>query len=451
MKKHIKLLMIGATVSVVSSCNFLEVDKILEPNNPTLESIEKDATAGQISQLGIGLQSVARNGLTAYYETAGTIGREIIRSASTDNRYFSELLGTTDLDPAGIFYGWYGSYNQTRRRAELFIKAAENTNSISAAQKAGVRGFSKTIQAYAMLNCLNMLGTSGIRTSFSDLLTTGDQLKPGPFSTYESGLAYCKTLIDEGNAALGQAGGAFPFPMTSGWAGFNTPANFAKFNRAIAARIAMYQKDWAGMNTALNQSFLSLTGDLTVGPRFTYSTTAGDATNPLFQNKNTNGAPWVVQLRVIPEAEAGDTRIAAKTSKRTSPRASGNIPASEFEVFMYATNTTPISIIRNEELVLMYAEAQLQTGGLANAESALNTIRKSAGLKDYSGAKTAAALTNELLNQRRYSLFFEGHRWFDMRRYNRLDQLPKDLANHRVFTEMARPQSEVDWDKKNPN
>ncbi|MCU0467641.1 MAG: RagB/SusD family nutrient uptake outer membrane protein [Arcicella sp.] len=450
MNKYIKLATLGIGISLMSSCSLLEVDKILEPNNPTVESIESNATANQISQLGIGLQSTARNGIAAFYETSGSIGREIIRSASTDNRYFSEILGTVDIDPAGIFYGWYGSYNATRRRAELFIRSADNTNSITAAQKAGVRGFAKTIQAYAMLNCLNMLQSSGIRTSFTDLSAPGDLLKPGKFSDYAGGLAYCKTLIDEGNTALGQAGASFAFPMTAGWAGFNTPANFARFNRAIAARIAMYQKDWAGMNTALNQSFLNLSGPLSTGPVFTFSTTAGDLTNPLFQNRNTDGAPWVVQVRVVPEAEAGDTRIAAKMSRRNNPRASGNIAASEFEVFMYPSNTSPISIIRNEELVLMYAEAQLQTNNLVNAENALNIIRTSAGLRAYAGAKTAAALTDELLKQRRYSLFFEGHRWFDMRRYNRLGDLPKDLANHRVFAEMPRPQSEVDWDVRNP-
>jgi hypothetical protein len=45
-----------------------------------------------------------------------------------------------------------------------------------------------------------------------------------------------------------------------------------------------------------------------------------------------------------------------------------------------------------------------------------------------------AAFVDELLYDRRYSLFFEyGHRWIDMRRFGRLAQLPKVLATHRIF------------------
>ena len=55
----------------------------------------------------------------------------------------------------------------------------------------------------------------------------------------------------------------------------------------------------------------------------------------------------------------------------------------------------------------------------------------------------------EVLNQRRYSLYMEGgHRWFDMRRYNRLATLPKELATHNVFNSFPKPQAEVDWDAR---
>jgi hypothetical protein len=47
-----------------------------------------------------------------------------------------------------------------------------------------------------------------------------------------------------------------------------------------------------------------------------------------------------------------------------------------------------------------------------------------------------------MLNQRRYSLFFEGHRWVDMRRYNKLAELPIDRPNDDVWTLMPIPQTE---------
>jgi hypothetical protein len=126
-----------------------------------------------------------------------------------------------------------------------------------------------------------------------------------------------------------------------------------------------------------------------------------------------------------------------------------------YEVSMYASNTSNFSIIRNEELVLMYAEAMIQTNKLADAVKALDLVRTSSGLQALATAKPTIVankdlLIDEVLNQRRYSLFFEGHRWFDMRRYNRLDKLPNDATNHKVYDKMPRLQSEVDWDLRNP-
>jgi hypothetical protein len=95
----------------------------------------------------------------------------------------------------------------------------------------------------------------------------------------------------------------------------------------------------------------------------------------------------------------------------------------------------PLAIIRNEELILINAEINLQLNDLPAAVASLDVIRKGHNLPGYSGTVTPAALTDELLKQRRYSLFYEGHRWVDMRRYNRLSQLPIDRTDDDVWTE----------------
>jgi starch-binding outer membrane protein, SusD/RagB family len=458
--KNIKVYIVGlAMAAFASACSVVEVEQIPDLNNPTLESVLSNATSAQISQLGVGVQSVMRNNYGDMSTIGGSIGRECVIFAKTDNRYYTELQGQAPIDAAGIMLPWYGGFNATRRRAEIFLRSAQNTTSLNAAEKSACVGFAKTVQAFVMLNCLNMMGETGIRTTFTDLLAKDDMLKPGAFVTYTEGLAACKKLADEGLAALGSGGAAFPFPMGSGWtAAFSTPAGFAKFNRAIAARIAMYQKDWAGMNTALTASFLDVNGALTTGPNFTYSTTAGDATNPLFQPLEESNRPTAVQKNFVAEAEAGDTRVfgtsireggKAKIRKRTATVSLGGFPASEYEQQQYATNTSSINIIRNEELILMSAEAKAQTNDLAGALVAVNKIRTAHGLAA-STAATQAALITEILKQRRYSLFMEGsHRWFDMRRYGLLAQLPKDLATHQVWDKFPKPQNEVDWDSKN--
>jgi starch-binding outer membrane protein, SusD/RagB family len=466
-------------LATVVSCkkNVYDVDTELDPNAPAVSLYLSNASKPQISQLAVGLQSVLRSAFVDFGRITGTVGREIIYSASTDNRYFTELLGTNVAqytgvaaganDPAGIFNTYYFAYSQTRRRAEQFIIAANNTSALTAAEKKGVEGFAKTIQAYVTLNLANMQGKNGIRETFTDLFDAGDLLKPGKFGTYATALSVCKKYADDGLAALNTPGVTFAFRINSGFGSFSSVTEFKKFNRAIAARIAMYQSDWAGMSAALIQSFLDLTGNLKTGPNFIFSTAANDITNGLFHVPNSSGAPFVAFNEVIANAEAGDKRIfpildisgrlinvdTLKVGARNSSRQSGEF-SSTHEVRMFAGNTSSASIIRNEELVLMYAEASAQTGAFPAAKAALDLIRTTYGLPAYSGALTTPALIDEVLKQRRYSLFFEGHRWFDMRRYNRLAQITPQGSiggnNFVVFEAMSRPDAEVQWDIANP-
>lgn len=466
MKKTYKSILIATcTALMLSSCGFFEVENSVDPNAVSLDAVSNNPTDKQINQLGIGLQSTVRSGLVDFYRNTGTVGREVVYSASTDNRYFNELLGTESAnfnganDPNGIFNTYYSAYSQTRRRAEVFIKSAETATVLSEAQKSGIRGFAKTLQGLVMLNLLNMQGKNGMRETFTDLSSPGDQLKPSKFGTYESGLVAIKKVLDDGSAELDKAGSAFAFPLTGGYTGFTTPANMKRFNRGIAARVAMYQKDFPGMIAVLGQSFLDINGSLATGPNFTFATTAGDLTNGFFQSPDDAGAPYVVFNQHIASAEAGDTRVfgaTAKVRQRTTPRQSGAAITSTHEVRIYTTNTTPVSILRNEELILMWAEAQIQAGTLATGIAALDKIRTSYGLRPLAQAKPTIlankdALIDEVLNQRRYSLFFEGHRWFDAKRYGKINILPLQTGTYKVFENFNRPDAEVQWDARNPN
>jgi hypothetical protein len=452
-------------------------DSTVDPNLVPVEVVLASPSKAQIIQLSKGLESAMRNGYRDYLLANGAVGREVIFSAATEPRYYGEILGTQTAqfgganDPSGIFNGYYSSFSQTRRRAELLARTANNATTISEGEKKGVEGFARTIQAFVTLNLLNMQGKNGIRETFSDLNVPGDLLKPGKFGTYESGLALVKKYVDDGYAALNSSTAVFPFVLSKGWRtppgdpggiaelDFQAISNFKKFNRAVAARVAMYQKDWAGVLAALNESYLDLTGSLTAGPKYVFSTAANDVANTMFVAANNNNNPFVVFNEVIAEAEAGDRRIfgaTAKVGQRTNQRSSGAF-TSTHEVRMYTSNTSSASIIRNEELILMYAEAKAQqntAGTMAEAITAINRIRTAYSLAPYAGAVTRDALIDEILKQRRYSLFWEGHRWFDMRRYNRLaDIKPSGTIsgnNYVVFEAMARPDAEVQWDKQNP-
>ncbi len=95
---------------------------------------------------------------------------------------------------------------------------------------------------------------------------------------------------------------------------------------------------------------------------------------------------------------------------------------------------------------------QRREGNLTQAIADMNFIREQSGGLAPRADLTMANIIDEILKQRFYSLLFEGgHRWLDMRRHGRLDQLPNDrptatadLPAHRIHDKFPIPQNEVD-------
>jgi hypothetical protein len=79
-----------------------------------------------------------------------------------------------------------------------------------------------------------------------------------------------------------------------------------------------------------------------------------------------------------------------------------------------------VPVIRVSELYLIRAEAyaRLVTPNLVSALADINQIRVRAGLTPLAASTQATVLT-EMETQRRLELAFEGHRWFDLKRWGR--------------------------------
>jgi hypothetical protein len=150
---------------------------------------------------------------------------------------------------------------------------------------------------------------------------------------------------------------------------------------------------------------------------------------------------FLTDARLRPDGSR-DLRASSKAVVGTVTLATQGI-SSNVRPTVYPTNVTPIPIIRNEELILLRAEAQLGLGNRAAAIADLNFVRTNAGGLAPLPADFSGDLVTELLYDRRYSLFFEyGHRWVDSRRYNRLGELRKQLPSHRVFPLVPIPVDE---------
>jgi hypothetical protein len=131
----------------------------------------------------------------------------------------------------------------------------------------------------------------------------------------------------------------------------------------------------------------------------------------------------------------------SKVQLRDEPATVGEL-TSNYDVNVWKSQNDPVTIIRNEELILIAAEAYNYTGDFTNAVTCINTIRQTWGLPAYTGTQDQISLRDEILNQRRYSLFAEGHRWIDMRRFNLLNEIQTDNPDENVWQQFEIPASE---------
>ena len=398
----------------------------------------RNANDVTIQSLVSGIEGAMRADVFVYLVASGTLTREVYNFDPADPRWVDELF-VGPLDPGGfiVLRPWSSRYRVIRNTVTLQDRIASD---LSGAQQSAASGFAKTIIGYQLLLNLNYMGDNGIKIQFSEDINT-------PFVGPAEAYAEIERYFDEGFNELQAGGGAFPFNLTSGFAGFDTPATFAQVNRALRARVAVYQNDFNTALTALDGSFLNAGGDMSTGVWHVYSTGAGDRLNPLFEVPTSPS----IKLRAHPmykaQAEPGDQRYTSKIFDRSGDAdfdpapAAGNGLSSALVVTVSANSVAPLPIIRNEELVLLRAEANIGLGNLAAAESDINAVREAAGLGAIT--LTAANAVDQLLHERMYSLFMEGHRWVDVRRYDRFNTLPIDRPGDQIFRQFPRPLDEV--------
>jgi hypothetical protein len=448
---------LGVLLTGIAACS---TEKLVIPNynQPTTEGVSKDPKGVQL--LATGILAGERNNMAAMVRDFGTFGRESYNYFATDGRTISNYLvgipGPQRLDPQGFASGlWVGRYQNQRNAVQLADLA--NTTGLSAAQKSAVSGFAKTFRALELTYVIVSRDTLGAPTDIP-----ADPNSPAPFVSRDSVYRFISATLDDAAADLGAGGTAFPFTLHSGFAGFDTPATFLQFNRAIAARILAYRASigcgatcYTQALAAVTASFASPVGgattlaDLDRGVYNIYSTSAGDTPN---SNSFAQDNYIFAHASIQSDAQSGPSGIDARYTRKVVPLASPvtppgnpplNIPATH-RFTIYATPNSPAPIIRNEELMLIRAEANIFTNNFAAALQDINNIRSvSGGLGPTAFATQAAGLT-ALLYERRYSLLFEGQRWNDHRRFGLLNLLPLDMPGQFVAKVMPIPQAECD-------
>ncbi|GAB4230005.1 MAG: hypothetical protein Tsb0034_01810 [Ekhidna sp.] len=431
MKFSIKKLYQPLIALLFTACT---LEEIPDPNGPSLSGTLSNPSQATMNFLVTGLEAEVRNGRGAFITATGSIARELYDFNSSDPTSTVALLGKdgqalngSEPQLGGIIFSRY----QVVKSTQFILEAAEEA-AITEAQRRGYRAIAYTMRAYALIDVLMILDNNGVR------LDVEDPNNLGPWVPKDQGFTAIRQLLDDGYDEL--TGAEFAFALSSGFAGFDSPETFGEFNRAIAARVALYEEDYDAALTYLDDSFLSLSGaDLAIGPKRFYAQT--EVLNPIYKTPQQSTDQYIVHNRLINDIRANDTRISKfRVRDNASPRDDLN---GTHEIALYASPTDQIDHIRNEELILIYAEANIKssTPDLQAAEDALNILNSAYGLANYSGGQNVTELTDELIYHRTYSLWAEGHAMFDLRRNGLLNDtyLPIDRPGDIIHTQFPIP------------
>ena len=464
-------LAVAAHVAAFTACDLTVPDY----NNADLNDLQNNPTRSGIATAATGLLVAMRDEFddrNGYVSLLGIVGRESYNFDGADPRFITEMLEGS-LDPASPAFGanLWGERYRNIRQGDIILNAVTTLdaiapNAISDEEEAAIRGFTKTLIAHELLLVVNTRDSLGAVISINP-----DPLAdPEALVTRDAALAEVAALLDEAKDDLEAAGGSsFPFPLSSGFAGFNTPATFVQFNRALKARVSVYRGtlDPAGAMThftaalsALDSSFYTPDASAAgrdIGVYHSFATGSGDNVNELF---DPGSSPDIVahpsifdDAELLPGEIVRDDNTVDLRYQRKIRRVNSQTQRdlnTDLAFSIYGSASSPMPIIRNEELILLRAEAELGLSGPAAAVPFIDIVRtESGGLLGYAGPLTVDDVTTELLHQKRYSLLFEGgHRWIDLRRYGRLDDPalldipPPDPREHQMNRAFPIPEAE---------
>jgi hypothetical protein len=405
------------TLFSAGACNY----DIVNPNSPSV--IGENPSAAQVAAAANGILIATRQDVADWALDGAIFGREAYRIDPADPRFVQEMM-QGPLDPGSRAFGgdhWLEPYSAIRSANDL-LAVIGTASALTAEQQSAVSGFAHTLQAYNFMIILN----SHTQDQIPIDVGRDASAPPAPFVTNADAWNHVIALLDQGATEL--VGTAFPFTLPPGFTGFNTPPTFLQFNRGLRARVAVYRGDFAGALTFLGQSFYNPALPLETGVYMDFGTGPGDVANPLAVSDQTSenfGYPGLRTQAQLQPGGALDQRFLSKLVTRPS-RSGGTTDtdppqqiSSDLGWIRYPSPSSPIPLLKNEELILLRAEANIGLSDFPNALLDLNLVRQnSGGLAPYAGVVDQPSLRADLLYNKRYSLMYEGaHSWIDYRRY----------------------------------
>jgi hypothetical protein len=437
---------------------------------PTVDALNGGLTRTSLQQLATGVTAQDRTAFatTTVLILSEVLARDVYRIDASEPRYVTETLGGNP-DPGSFSgSGGFGGFYTAIRSANTILLALNSAPSsqFSNAEVSAAKGFFRTMKAIDYYRVLELRDTVGLS------IQSDDPQDVTPVRCKTAVLTYIAALLDSANTDLVAAGTAsVPFALPTGFTGFgrdySKAANLVRFNRGWKGKVDFYRAlDRTNRTPALYATAIAeLTAALGAAPGAVpqsqlatgvyYKFDPAEVSNPRADSK-VGLNPLVadsISGSSVPATHIGDTRASKIVSRPTmsfgSPPANGISTSVTYSgaVANSANQILPISLLRDEELVLLRAQAETEAGQLANATADNNTIRANYGLAPLPTFPDVASARFETLYNKRYSLLFEGpQRLVDLRAYGYLNNtyLRKELPADPFSAAFPFPKAELD-------
>jgi starch-binding outer membrane protein, SusD/RagB family len=351
-----------------------------------------------------------------YFLWGGIMARDAIVPTVNESRFVSEFY-QLQPDPSDFIGGsqWNGYYTLLRAAQDLF-KAGSYT-SLSAGDQAATAGLVRNLQGQSYIRLIEYRNQNGVA------IQGPDSSKVDPIKEKQSVLAYASALLDSGYASLQTASASVPFTVPPGYTihgDYSQTANLKLWNRGLKGKVeVMRALDEANPNpgsaavaiAALNSALADAPSPMTeeylnTGPWYQYNQASPEATpNPL------PGASNLVTDNFVSSFLPNDLRakniLPSSTVKVHGFSGSNRLAATDPS--NSALLNVPLPIMRNAELFLLRAQAEIATGDLAGATRDINyTHTVEGGLPPYPTFTTATDAINAVLYEIRYTFAYLG-------------------------------------------
>lgn len=373
-----------------------------------------------IQFLATGVINASRNDMGQVILSLGSFDRDMGVFTSTDQRFITEWMGNGTAIPNSDFYGagaWANEFRAANDAQFIINQLPSVAPAYSASDASLIAGMMKTLEAYNMLLVAETRDTLGVPVFGFAAPTTA----PAPILCTKDVWAGIVAMLDSAETEL-DAGTPGPLPLVlppgytsvAGAGPSTTAGSFGGLNRALAA-YANLQLAYAVARspggtpatptTPGAPSVAALTAaDSALHHTFLFDSTAltqpvaGDFTDPLAVYHNFSGTSGdlvnqvtfavgqvttVFVLDTVATEFGTDKRANKLMINATAPNAPcvgcNDIAKNQVTVNFYTTPSSPVPIIRNEELVLIEAMVQLGMGNFANAVAALNAVHVKVG------------------------------------------------------------------------